>query len=151
MNWSNQVSCYDRRSIGQSSPEKKNTHLGPTTRLPPLSESREPPDEGYSPPDERKGPPPHNSCRPSPAQSLSGTSHAGPATTLHLRGFPFRLLPRPAGPRWRHATPPLHEISDIYYFFKSLGPECDIITCVSLFVFDHNEHNRLVISVLHWS
>jgi hypothetical protein len=39
MNWSSPVSCYDRRSVGQSAPEQS-THLGPTTRFLPQSESR---------------------------------------------------------------------------------------------------------------
>jgi hypothetical protein len=32
MNWSSRVSCYDRRSVGQSAPEQ-GTYLRPTTRL----------------------------------------------------------------------------------------------------------------------
>jgi hypothetical protein len=38
MYWSSRVSCYDRRSVGQSAPGQS-THLGPTTRFPPLLES----------------------------------------------------------------------------------------------------------------
>jgi hypothetical protein len=43
-----QVSCYGRRSVGQSAPEQS-THLGPTTRFAQLSDSRGPGDAGHPP------------------------------------------------------------------------------------------------------
>jgi hypothetical protein len=49
MNWLSRVSCYERRSVGQSAPEQS-SYLGPTIRLPSLSDSRVPPDAGHPPP-----------------------------------------------------------------------------------------------------
>jgi hypothetical protein len=50
-----------------------------------------------------------------------------------IRNFPFlhRTIRRATG---RYLTPPPHGISNIHYFF-GIGPACDIITCVSLFLF----------------
>jgi hypothetical protein len=81
--WTGQVSCCDRRSISQSAPEQS-THLGPMTRLPPLSDSRPPPPT----PRQEDGSASWKGCWPSPAQSISGPS---PATTL--TGSDSRLPP----------------------------------------------------------
>jgi hypothetical protein len=81
MNWSSRVLGYDRRSVGQSAPEQS-THLGPTTRFPPLSESHGHEDR----------PAAYNSCRPSPVQAISGPTLAGPAATLHRLRFETSLF-----------------------------------------------------------
>jgi hypothetical protein len=57
-----------------------------------------------------------------------------------IRDLLLRRQPRLAGPWFRHSTPPPHRISNI---------ACDIVTCVSLFVFDHNEHSRLLKKLLY--
>jgi hypothetical protein len=58
MNWSIHVPCYSRWLVGQSA-QKQSTHLGPTTRLPLLSDSCGPADMGRTPlppmPDKRTG------------------------------------------------------------------------------------------------
>jgi hypothetical protein len=100
MNWLSRVSCYDRRSAGQSAPEQS-THLGPTTILPPPSRQSKPP------------PPPLTRGRvrlPQPLPALSSTvnlvseSHGTRDHTplSQIRDFPLHRLPRPTRPWWRH-------------------------------------------------
>jgi hypothetical protein len=50
------------------------------------------------------------------SESRGTRDHTPP---FHIRDFPLHRLPRLAGPRWRHSTPPPHGISNIHYIFKS--------------------------------
>jgi hypothetical protein len=80
----------------------------------------------------------HNRCRTSPAQAIWGPSLAGLATTLHRLRFDTSLFvafhdSRGHGGCTRHR---LHMGLVISIIFKVLGPACDTISCVSLFMFD---------------
>jgi hypothetical protein len=88
---SSRVSCYDRRSVGQSTSPPRNKvsiwvprpdfHLCQTVAGTLLWSATPPP------PRLEDGSDTHNRCWPSPAQLLSGPSLAGPATTLHRLRF----------------------------------------------------------------
>jgi hypothetical protein len=80
------------------------------------------------------------------SESRGAYNHTPPS---QIRDFPIHRLPRLSGPRWRHSTLPLHGISNILYFYFVIGPACDIITFVSLFVFDQNEHSRILKKLLY--
>jgi hypothetical protein len=106
MNWSSRGSCYDR-SVCQCAPERS-THLGPTTRLPPLSVTGLPMRGDRL--DERMGP-----SRTLGSESRGTRDHI---PLSQIREFPFRRLPPLEGSRWSHSTPPPHEITNIYFFFS---------------------------------
>jgi hypothetical protein len=106
MNWSSRVSCSDRRAVDQSAPEQS-THLGLTTRLPPLSDSCGPADAGrLAPPALTRG----RVRRPHPLPALASAVNLGSkprGTNDHtpesqIRDFPLRRLSRIVGQRWRH-------------------------------------------------
>jgi hypothetical protein len=93
----------------------------------------------------------HNRYRPSPAQSISGPIPSGPATTFHLLrfyAFPFVISHDSQG-QGGGSRPLLYMGLVTAILFKLLGPECDIITCVSLFVFDHTENSGLLKKLLY--